>query len=620
MSTLQFSLLHVDKRKTIDVCMRNFLHYTWRCIASIDFSLSGRVYVSSRKPHFYLNSHESLLTWHSHSVVVGAVQGHFIPVFDKLAKLHAKNGFSLAIILGDLFKDPADLGPEDEENISTLLRGDIAIPLLVYFTLGRHALPPKVFEKLESSANELCENLYFLGKRSTTKTIEGLKIVTLGGLLDSAITAGISKDRYLPFHTEDDAKALKGANNADILITTHWPTLIRSGSKVKLPEGVGTPQTEQCIADLCSALKPRYHFSTSDDAFYEREPFFHITEDGQPDPMAITRFLSLASFMNPSKQKWLYAFTIDPKVTATTTITPGTTASPFNLKKRERQAGSDEPYSRYSKGGDHYRPTKRSRAPRSQPTPQQCFFCLSNPNLATHLISSIGTETYLTISKGPLTTASTYPQLGFPGHILIIPFTHSPTFSTVPDQEVRSATYKEMQRYRRALHSMLIDKANSALGAITWEISRADGVHFHWQFLPVPADKIQSGLVEAAFKVQAENEKYPSLKVKDIGDGAAEKGDYFRLWTWYPQKDESNGADAANGGHSSEDELGETRGKEKSYVMSLPVDMRFDLQFGRRVMAKLLGLELRAHWKDCPQTEVSHFATFWAPFGLFREY
>ena len=535
-----------------------------------------------------------------HSIVVGAIEGHFLPVFDKLAKLHAKNAFSLAIIVGDLFKDPADSSSEDDENISSLLNGEITVPLPVYFTIGQHALPSKVIEKLESSEYEVCHNLYFLGKHSTTKT-EGLRIVALGGRLDTAITAGISKEKYLPFHTEEDAKALKGANSADILITTHWPTLIRSGSNLDLP--IGTPQTEQCVADLCSTLKPRYHFSSSDEAFYEREPFFHLTEDGRPDPMSITRFLSLATFGNSSKQKWLYAFTIDPNATATATITPGTTASPFSVRKRQRQADDNQSFSRFSNGGDHYRPTKSARTRRSQPTPQQCFFCLSNPNLATHLITSIATDTYLTISKGPLPTATTFPQLGFPAHVLIMPLTHAPTLSSVLEQDVRSATYKEMQRYRRALHNMLIDKAGSSLGAITWEISRADGVHFHWQFMPAPAELIQKGLVEAAFKVQAENEKYPTFKAKDIGDGTAEKGDYFRIWIWCLEKDEAVGADVANGEHISDDETSKTRGREKSLVLSLPAGMRFDLQFGRRVMAKFLGLEVRTHWKDCPQTE-----------------
>lgn len=538
-----------------------------------------------------------------HSIVAGPIEGHFLPVFDKLAKLHAKNAFSLAIIVGDLFKDPADSSSEDDENISSLLNGEITVPLPVYFTIGQHALPSKVIEKLESSDYEVCQNLYFLGKRSTTKT-EGLRIVALGGRLDTAITAGTSKEKYLPFHTEEDAKTLKGANSADILITTHWPTLIRSGSNVDLP--VVTAQTEQCVADLCSTLKPRYHFTLSDEAFYEREPFFHLTEDGRPDPMSITRFLSLASFGNFSKQKWLYAFTIDPNATATATITPGTTASPFSPfsgRKRQRQADDNQSFSRFSNGGDHYRPTKSARTRRSQPTPQQCFFCLSNPNLATHLITSIATDTYLTISKGPLPTATTFPQLGFPAHVLIMPLTHAPTLSSVSEQEVRSATYKEMQRYRRALHNMLIDKAGSSLGAITWEISRADGVHFHWQFMPAPAELIQKGLVEAAFKVQAENEKYPTFKAKDIGDGTAEKGDYFRVWIWCLEKDEAVGADVANGEHISDDETNKTRGREKSLVLSLPAGTRFDLQFGRRVMAKFLGLEVRTHWKDCPQTE-----------------
>lgn len=534
--------------------------------------------------------------------MVGAVEGHFTTVFEKLRKLHAKNGFSLAIIVGDLFRDPAESSSEDEANITNLVKGNITVPLPVYFTLGRYALPPEVVEKLNTSDNDLCENLHFLGKRSTFKTSESLRIVALGGLLDTAITAGLSKDQYLPFHTEDDAKSLKGANNADILITTHWPTLIRSGSKVDLPDGVGTPQTEQCVADLCSALKPKYHLSVSNDAFYEREPFFHLTEDGQPDPMSITRFLSLAAFENVLKQKWLYAFSIDPNATATTTITPGTTASPLNVRKRQRQEDVQS-FSRFSNGGDHYRPKKRPVHRRSQPGPQQCFFCLSNPNLAAHLISSIASDSYLTISKGPLPMSTTFPQLGCPAHILIIPLAHSPTMGCISEQEVRSATYKEMQRYRRTLHSMLIDKANSSIGAITWEISRADGVHFHWQFLPVRAELIQKGLVEAAFKVQAENEKYPTFKAKDIGDGTAEKGDYFRVWIWCPKEGETNGADAANGDRSSEDDTSETRGKEKSLVLPLSQEMRFDLQFGRRVMAKLLGLEVRAHWKDCPQTE-----------------
>ena len=530
-------------------------------------------------------------------------------VFGKLSKLHSAKVFSLAIILGDLFADPSIATSEDEENVNKLIQGHITVEFPTYFTIGKHPLPSKIVEKLESSENEVCPNLYFLGKRSSYKTSEGLQLLALGGQLDPAIKAGLSKDKYLPFHTEDDAKALQDAKRADILITSHWPTMIRSGSNVVLPDNAQTPQTEQCVADLCSELKPRYHFSVSDGLFYEREPFFHLTEQGQPDPAVVTRFISVAPFENPSKQKWMYAFMIDPNAAPATVITPGTTVSPFtlyspNAKKRQRDDGQSLTYSRFSNGGDNYRPNKgRARGPRPAPTPRQCFFCLSNPDLATHLITSIGTDVYLTIAKGPLPTSSTFPNLGCPAHILIIPLEHSPTFGAIADQETRVSIYKEMQRYRRCLHSLLIDRCKDALGAVTFEISRAEGIHIHWQFLPVPSDLIKKGLVEAAFKVEAENEKYPTFKAREIGDGTTEKTDYFRVWIWRPEQGGNSGADAANGEHSNEDETSETRGKEVSLFLPLPSNLRFDLQFGRRVVAKLLGLDQRTFWRDCAQTE-----------------
>lgn len=116
----------------------------------------------------------------------------------------------------------------------------------------------------------------------------------------------------------------------------------------------------------------------------------------------------------------------------------------------------------------------------------------------------------------------------------------------------------------------------------------------HWQFLPVPAEMVKKGLVEAAFKVEAENEKYPTFKSKEIGDGTGEHGDFFRVWTWRPE----GGVDATLDG----DGEGKGKGEEKELVLPLSEGFRFDLQFGRRVMAKLLGLEGRMNWRDCGQS------------------
>ena len=195
-------------------------------------------------------------------------------------------------------------------------------------------------------------------------------------------------------------------------------------------------------------------------------------------------------------------------------------------------------------------------------------------------------------------------------------------------EESRASTYAELQRYRTALHTMLSAKAEGALGSVTWEISRGRNVHFHWQFLAAPKDLIKKGLVEAAFRVEAENEKYPAFRKRDIGDGCDSEGDYFRVWIWMPEAAAGNAsgvgeAEQPDGDKDVEGNIEEQKvrmgtgngegaaeangtlrpGIETQLVLSLPPDLRFDIQFGRRVMGKLLGLESRLDWRACQQTE-----------------
>lgn len=155
----------------------------------------------------------------------------------------------------------------------------------------------------------------------------------------------------------------------------------------------------------------------------------------------------------------------------------------------------------------------------------------------------------------------------------------------VQDGDSRKETIAEMHRYRLALQQMLSEKSVSAteeekLGAVTWEINRAGGVHVHWQFMPVPRDMIRRGLVEAAFKVEAENESYPAFEPSTVSTDVAAEGDCVKVTIW-----------------SSDTE-------EKTMILPLDSSFRFDLQFGRRVLAKLLGLENRSHWQDCGQSEM----------------
>ena len=544
------------------------------------------------------------------------MKGNITTVFQKVSALHSKNHFSLAIVTGDLFSLASDGSCENEEQVSQLLANEIPIHLPTYFTLSNGPLPEDVIERLESSNGEVCTNLYFLGKRTTITTSEGIRIVALGGTLDITRDREPSRTTYLPAWSPEDAKALRGAHNADILLTNTWPENVSHRSEVAVDANDDNPPvSNSAIAELCSALKPRYHFGGSGDVFYEREPFFHPpSHDEAEEPgYAITRFLSLASFGNAKKQKWIYAFSINPTSSNPITVPAGTTASPFPIASSrsdaKRSAPEAQSFSRFSQSSHHYRDSYRGRHKRQKrnppPGPESCFFCLSNPNLATHLITSIGTEAYLTTAKGPLSTRKTFvPYFKVPAHILIIPLAHEPTLNSISNPTDRQATVKDMERYYDALNRMTDKTSGGKLGSVMWELNRPGGIHAHRQWIPFPKDRLQKSIVEAGFKVEAENDAYGSFKEatigspelqaeaeteapngirpeKDANDGEKTSGDdTFKVWIWTPSQDI------------------------KTLTLQLPTDKRFDLQFGRLVVAKLLGLESRTHWRDaCDQDE-----------------
>lgn len=410
--------------------------------------------------------------------------------------------------------------------------------------------------------------------------------MTLGGVLDRSIVGGLSKEQHLPFHSASDATSLRGANNTDILLTSTWPAGVWSNSKVALtPENQAAIASTQEVAELCTAIKPRYHFSLSPgDFFFEREPFFYPTPEEASDNKTVTRFISMAPFGNPAKAKAMYAFNLQPGETSSI-LPPGTTLSPFAPTKGAKRNAEASGYpSRFAHDHGHSdRPNRRRRHQRSPPPgPSQCFFCLSNEQLATHMVCSIGDHAYIASAKGPLPSSSTYSETGlsFPCHEIIIPLAHEPTLRAIPGEGLQ--TYHEMSRFREALQAMVSKESGHKLGAVTWEISRANNIHTHWQFLPVPIDLLRKGLVEAAFKVEAENLQYPALAERDVGSGMDEEGDFLRLWLW------------------SDDSDAEIQGKQ--LVMPINDTFRFDLQFPRKVLAKLLQLDNRIRWQDVAQT------------------
>lgn len=539
---------------------------------------------------------------HRYSVFIGDVNGRLSEVFSKLAQLHTKQSFAFATIAGNLFANPETASEAESEQISKLLSGEIQVPLPTYFALGKQTLPSQVVEKLQTADGELCPNLSILGRRVSVKTSEGFRIVAVGGAHADGNDEPMNPYEAI-YHDGDAQAASKDLDQADILITSDWPAGVQDGAKASY--SAEAPAGVQSIADLCTALKPRYHFSTSE-AFYEREPFFHA---GHP-LRSVTRFISLAPFGNTDKQKWIYAFQLEPSAAPPEgPMLQNCTASPFTSTKKRKLEPQQESYNnfRYSNGGSNgnYEAEggRRKRGkfkPAPPPTPSQCFFCLSNENCEAHMIGSIGNDSYVTVAKGPLPTRTTFPDLGFPGHLLIIPLHHAPTLQAIPDREAQQSTITEMQKYRTALHDMLASKSKaedgqSNLGAVTWEISRGSGVHLHWQFLPVPVDYVKRGLVEAAFDAEAENLSYPKFAKSASEIATAEEGDYIKVMIW-------------------------SEVLRKEMVLPIEKGFRFDLQFGRRVMAKLLRLDDRVGWRECAQEQVEEEADANAFKEAFKEF
>jgi hypothetical protein len=484
--------------------------------------------------------HSSLTPLTPPSIVLGSPHGRLSEILTKLSGLHAKNNFSFALLLGDVFSG------DDDDDIEKLLSGELKVPLPTYFTLGTTELPTKVAER----DGEVTENLFFLGKKGVIKTAEGVRVVAVGGGVAAA-----------------EVTALKGQNYADILVTTDWPAGVERYSSSAPQVGEGSKP----IAELARALRPRYHFVPGGDVYYEREPYRNEPRAHEEEGKT-TRFYALGDWGNDKKAKAMFAFSIN--ISEPPAVAANFTACPYEEQQRGTKRPAEEGTFFW---GDHTarqeRPHHHKRRHQQQhrppPGPESCFFCLSYPQLEKHLIVSIGAESYLTTAKGPLTSKDTNPeQLPFSSHILIIPFAHTPTLPLIEDADSKRDTLAEMKRYKGAIEKML--QARGA-GAVTFEVRRQSGVHAHWQVVPIKSELLEK--VGAAFDAAA---KQVMNREFEEAEDQEEEGDAFTYWV---------------------------SGSEKGRSLRLQGNEYFDLQFGRRVLAGVIGVgEKRANWRDCVMT------------------
>ncbi|KAH9328018.1 hypothetical protein KI387_000126 [Taxus chinensis] len=196
-------------------------------------------------------------------------------------------------------------------------------------------------------------------------------------------------------------------------------------------------------------------------------------------------------------------------------------------------------------------------------TNQPCWFCLSSPNIDSHLVVSIGENIYCTIAKGPLVE----------GHVLIIPIEHlNSTFSLPQDAD------DELQKYKHALKRFFRKQGNSIIVFERYFNLRV-ATHAHLQVVPIPLSKasaVRSEFLSAGKKMgfefdvirPGENDVDTKTSLKKLLHGG---NGYF--FVELPE-----GTILAHSLESGE---------------NLPI------QFGREVLASLLGKTDRSDWKDC---------------------
>ncbi|POW23466.1 hypothetical protein PSHT_00099, partial [Puccinia striiformis] len=161
--------------------------------------------------------------------------------------------------------------------------------------------------------------------------------------------------------------------------------------------------------------------------------------------------------------------------------------------------------------------------------PDSCWFCLSNPQVAKHLIASIGSETYLTLPKGQLPDTTNNCPIPGGGHVLCI--AHYPSLLGLPS-ELAIPIVSEIEQYKSAIKRCY--EAYSA-SMVSFEVAKLSGRgaragHAHLQICPVPnhlADQVEKTFIEHGHSLGID--LVDEIALKDMKDQVKDAISYFRV-------------------------------------------------------------------------------------------
>ncbi|KAL7413774.1 CwfJ C-terminus 1-domain-containing protein-like protein [Mrakia frigida] len=526
-------------------------------------------------------------------LALGPPLGSLKAFVDKQRSLQTKHNFTLCVCVGDFFGAATS---ETDTEVDDLLAGRLDVPLTTYIMVGGHLLPERVQQRVDSTGGEVCSNVFFIGSLS-------LLPLSLSSSSPSFPSLPFPSLCSLSFRSKQPAPTLASLKaptptGLDILLLQAPPPSLSmlSPSCPKLDFALGQGATP--LGEVVRRARPRYIFWTGggEDGFWEREPFgWEGTGSGSEG--RYTRGIKIGRFGGPppeegkKKARSFYAFSLSPLVAPFPPRPANATPNPLALPSSRGHYIRDCPQK-------VARPPGMERKPELGPA--ECWFCLSNPKVTKHLIVAIGTETYVTLPKGQLPPTISSSKMvqnkitGVPelpagsgpaslvpggGHVLIIPISHHQTLQSIPAIDA-PAINAEIEETKEALRDCYKE-----FGAVpvAFEVGRLGGRggHAHVQVVPVPA--ALASKVEAAFREEGNNlgikfADNAEAALASVGKGGGDN--YFRV-------------DLPGGG---------------KMVHLMERGARFDLQFGRATLAKLLEIPHRIDWKNCPQTDAEEKA------------
>ncbi|KAL6599316.1 hypothetical protein ACP70R_045810 [Stipagrostis hirtigluma subsp. patula] len=542
-------------------------------------------------------------------LLAGDAHGRLHQLFKRVTLVNQSTGpFHALLCVGQFFSPDGDA----EGDVADYLEGRAAVPIPTYFTGDYGPAAPRLLSKAAADAHgfapggiEICLNLFWL-RGSNRFTLHGLSVVYLSGRKGPGGPG---------CYSQDDVDALRAlAEEPGIVLDPHGydPVVAELVAEIKPRYHVaGTKgvfySREPYVND--SAAHVTRFIGLANVGNKERQKFIHAIS---PTPASIMSSAdiharppnaTLSPYAAPAKpvpieeapkrpaenndaQYWRYDVKRqrqgEPeggrlcfKFTSSGSCPRGSKCHFRHdeeamehykrnvcfdfLNKGKCERGPECKFA-HSLSGEGAVGDARPRSERRR-VESSCWFCLSSPDVESHLVISIGEGYYCALAKGPLV----------PNHVLMIPVEHCPsTLMMSPEAEA------ELERYKNALGRYFEKQGKTA---VYFEWVSQHSRHANLQAVPVPLSKADA--VKKIFQLAA----------KRLG---------FEFSVVNPDGDANQGRESLRSQYESKSSLFYVELPEGRILLhTIDGTEKFPAQFGREVLAGLLSMADRADWRNC---------------------